>query len=213
MQTLLKLLGDGRFHSGEELGAALGISRSAVWKRLQGLESEFGLEVQSVRGRGYRLAEPLVAIDPQQVRAPWPLDVLFSVDSTNAEVMRRLDAGAATPFAVVAERQTAGRGRRGRAWVSPFGANLYCTLGISVRGGPKELEGLSLVVGLAVVRALGSLDIGQGAVIEAGLVLGIEAIEGTDALIERAGKLPAMPPEMKGEMLNGVIGPITFSLR
>ncbi|AMO74233.1 MULTISPECIES: bifunctional biotin--[acetyl-CoA-carboxylase] ligase/biotin operon repressor BirA [Pseudomonas] len=159
MQTLLKLLGDGRFHSGEELGAALGVSRSAVWKRLQGLESEFGLEVQSVRGRGYRLAEPLMAIDPQQVRAPWPLDVLFSVDSTNAEVMRRLDAGAATPFAVVAERQTAGRGRRGRAWVSPFGANLYCTLGISVRGGPKELEGLSLVVGLAVVRAIQSLGI------------------------------------------------------
>ena len=159
MQILLKLLGDGRFHSGEELGAALGISRSAVWKRLQGLESEFGLEVQSVRGRGYRLAEPLVAIDPQRVRAPWPLDVLFSVDSTNAEVMRRLDAGAATPFAVVAERQTAGRGRRGRAWVSPFGANLYCTLGISVRGGPKELEGLSLVVGLAVVRAIQSLGI------------------------------------------------------
>ena len=160
MQTLLKLLGDGRFHSGEELGAALQVSRSAVWKRLQNLEREFGLAVQSVRGRGYRLAEPLIPIDPQQVQAPWPVDVLFSVDSTNAEVMRRLDKGASTPFAVVAERQTAGRGRRGRAWVSPFGANLYCTLGISVRGGPKELEGLSLVVGLAVVRAVESLGIG-----------------------------------------------------
>ncbi|MFZ5961283.1 bifunctional biotin--[acetyl-CoA-carboxylase] ligase/biotin operon repressor BirA [Pseudomonas knackmussii] len=160
MQTLLKLLGDGRFHSGEELGAALQVSRSAVWKRLQNLEREYGVVVQSVRGRGYRLAEPLIPIDPQQVQAPWPIEVQFSVDSTNAEVMRRLDAGASTPFAVVAERQTAGRGRRGRAWVSPFGANLYCTLGISVRGGPKELEGLSLVVGLAVVRAIQSLGIG-----------------------------------------------------
>lgn len=160
MQTLLKLLGDGKFHSGEELGAALQVSRSAVWKRLQNLEREYGVVVQSVRGRGYRLAEPLIPIDPQQVQAPWPVEVQFSVDSTNAEVMRRLDAGASTPFAIVAERQTAGRGRRGRAWVSPFGANLYCTLGISVRGGPKELEGLSLVVGLAVVRAIQSLGIG-----------------------------------------------------
>lgn len=159
MQTLLKILGDGSFHSGEELGAALGISRSAVWKRLQNLEAEFGLPIQSVRGRGYRLAESLIAIDFDRVYAPWPVDVLFSVDSTNAEVMRRLDAGVGTPFGIIAERQTAGRGRRGRSWVSPFGANLYYTLGISVRGGPKELEGLSLVVGLAVVRAIQSLGI------------------------------------------------------
>ncbi|MBO3277011.1 bifunctional biotin--[acetyl-CoA-carboxylase] ligase/biotin operon repressor BirA [Pseudomonas schmalbachii] len=159
MQTLLKLLGDGRFHSGEELGLVLGISRSAIWKRLQSLESELGISIQSVRGKGYRLAEPLNLIDPQVVAAPWPLDVLFAVDSTNAEVMRRLEAGASTPFAVLAERQTAGRGRRGRPWVSPFGANLYCTLGISVRGGAKELEGLSLVVGLAVARAIQSMGV------------------------------------------------------
>ncbi|MCY1300423.1 Bifunctional ligase/repressor BirA [compost metagenome] len=85
--------------------------------------------------------------------------MLFAVDSTNAEAMRRLEAGASTPFAVLAERQTAGRGRRGRTWVSPFGANLYCTLGISVRGGAKELEGLSLVVGLAVARAIQSMGV------------------------------------------------------
>ncbi|MFO6382154.1 HTH domain-containing protein, partial [Pseudomonas aeruginosa] len=54
MQTLLKLLQDGRFHSGEELGAVLGISRSAVWKRLQHLEAEHGLQFHKVRGRGYR---------------------------------------------------------------------------------------------------------------------------------------------------------------
>ncbi|MCY1288643.1 Bifunctional ligase/repressor BirA [compost metagenome] len=159
MQTLLKLLGDGRFHSGEELGLALGVSRSAIWKRLQSLEAELGISVQSVRGKGYRLSEPLSVIDPRLIAAPWPLDVLFSVDSTNAEVMRRLEAGAATPFAVVAERQTSGRGRRGRQWVSPLGANLYYTLGISVRGGAKELEGLSLVVGLAVARAIQSIGI------------------------------------------------------
>ncbi|WP_152219885.1 bifunctional biotin--[acetyl-CoA-carboxylase] ligase/biotin operon repressor BirA [Pseudomonas sp. SCB32] len=163
MQTLLTLLSDGRFHSGEELGALLGVSRSAVWKRLEGFERDYGMVVQRVRGRGYRLEEPLSIIAPRPDSGPWPLDVLFSIDSTNAEVLRRLSAGAVAPFAILAERQTAGRGRRGRQWESPFGANLYYTLGIAVRGGAKELEGLSLVVGLAVaraIRALGVVDVG-----------------------------------------------------
>ena len=159
MQTLLTLLSDGRFHSGEELGALLGVSRSAVWKRLEGFERDYGMVVQRVRGRGYRLEEPLSIIAPRPDSGPWPLDVLFSIDSTNAEVLRRLSAGAAAPFAILAERQTAGRGRRGRQWESPFGANLYYTLGITVRGGAKELEGLSLVVGLGVARAIRSLGV------------------------------------------------------
>ncbi|MDN6861083.1 bifunctional biotin--[acetyl-CoA-carboxylase] ligase/biotin operon repressor BirA [Pseudomonas sp. CAN2814] len=159
MQTLLKLLSDGRFHSGEELGALLGVSRSAVWKRLEGFERDYGMAVQRVRGKGYRLEEPLGIISSRSGLDPWPLDVLFSIDSTNAEVLRRLSAGAAAPFAILGERQTAGRGRRGRQWESPFGANLYYTLGITVRGGAQELEGLSLVVGLAVARAIRALGI------------------------------------------------------
>ncbi|MBB4865925.1 BirA family biotin operon repressor/biotin-[acetyl-CoA-carboxylase] ligase [Pseudomonas nitritireducens] len=161
MQTLLKLLSDGRFHSGEELGALLGVSRSAVWKRLEGFERDYGMVVQRVRGKGYRLEEPLSIVSSRLGLEPWPLDVLFSIDSTNAEVLRRLSAGAAAPFAVLGERQTAGRGRRGRQWESPFGANLYYTLGITVRGGAQELEGLSLVVGLAVARAIRALGIEQ----------------------------------------------------
>ncbi|MCP8467928.1 bifunctional biotin--[acetyl-CoA-carboxylase] ligase/biotin operon repressor BirA [Pseudomonas sp. ZM23] len=159
MQTLLKLLSDGRFHSGEELGALLGVSRSAVWKRLEGFERDYGVVIQRVRGRGYRLEDPLSVIAPRLNSGPWPLDVLSSVDSTNAEVLRRLAAGAVAPFSVLAERQTAGRGRRGRQWESPFGANLYYTLGISVGAGAKELEGLSLVVGLCVARAIRSLGV------------------------------------------------------
>lgn len=159
MQTLLKLLSDGRFHSGEELGALLGVSRSAVWKRLEGFERDYGMAVQRVRGKGYRLDEPLSIISSRSGLDPWPLDVLFSIDSTNAEVLRRLSAGAAAPFAILGERQTAGRGRRGRQWESPFGANLYYTLGITVRGGAQELEGLSLVVGLAVARAIRALGL------------------------------------------------------
>ena len=76
MQTLLKILQDGRFHSGEELGAVLGISRSAVWKRLQHLEAEHGLQFHKVRGRGYRLASPISLLDPQRIEGFWPVEIL-----------------------------------------------------------------------------------------------------------------------------------------
>ncbi|ABR81064.2 MULTISPECIES: bifunctional biotin--[acetyl-CoA-carboxylase] ligase/biotin operon repressor BirA [Pseudomonas aeruginosa group] len=161
MQTLLKILQDGRFHSGEELGAVLGISRSAVWKRLQHLEAEHGLQFHKVRGRGYRLASPISLLDPQRIEGFWPVEILSAIDSTNSEAMRRLAAGASTPFVLVAEQQTAGRGRRGRVWISPYGENLYYSLAVTVRGGARELEGLSLVVGLAVLKVLDLLQVSK----------------------------------------------------
>lgn len=168
MQALLRLLQDGRFHSGEVLGAALGVSRSAIWKKLQGLRSELGVEVFSVPGKGYRLAQPLVLLEAESIAscAPelgWLIHVLASVDSTNAEIMRRLEAGEIAPFCVIAERQTAGRGRRGRPWVSPFAENLYCSLVVRVDGGMRQIEALSLTIGLAVARTLlnnGIRDVG-----------------------------------------------------
>jgi BirA family biotin operon repressor/biotin-[acetyl-CoA-carboxylase] ligase len=159
MLTLLKLLKDGRFHSGQALGVALGISRSAVWKQLQHLEAELGLPIHAVRGRGYQLAAPLMLLDPAEINGKssacgWPAEVFDSIDSTNAEALRAVERGQAAPFLVLAERQTAGRGRRGRKWVSPFAENLYYSLVLRIEGGMRQLEGLSLVVGLAVMRAL-----------------------------------------------------------
>jgi BirA family biotin operon repressor/biotin-[acetyl-CoA-carboxylase] ligase len=157
MLTLLNLLKDGRFHSGQDLGAALGISRSAVWKQLQHLEAELGLSIHKVRGRGYQLAAPLALLDSRAISemAPgWPVTVLDSVDSTNAEALRAIGRGGLAPFLVLAERQASGRGRRGRKWVSPFAENLYYSLVLRIDGGMRQLEGLSLVVGLAVLQAL-----------------------------------------------------------
>ncbi|MDH4582085.1 bifunctional biotin--[acetyl-CoA-carboxylase] ligase/biotin operon repressor BirA [Pseudomonas sp. BN415] len=162
MLTLLKLLQDGRFHSGQALGEILGVSRSAVWKQLQQLEADLGLPIYKVRGRGYRLQSPLSLLDRSILNdsgAPWSHHVLESLDSTNAEVMRRLTAGLAPPFAVVAERQTEGRGRRGRRWVSPYAQNLYYSLALRIDGGARQLEGLSLVIGLAVLSALHSFGL------------------------------------------------------
>lgn len=164
MLTLLKLLKDGRFHSGEALGVALGISRSAVWKQLQHLEAELGLTIHKVRGRGYQLRAPLTLLDPAGVAeyspsSQWPVLVFDSLDSTNAEALRSIERGMAAPFLVLAERQTAGRGRRGRKWVSPFAENLYYSLVLRIDGGMRQLEGLSLVVGLAVMETLRGLGI------------------------------------------------------
>ncbi len=164
MLTLLKLLKDGRFHSGQALGVALGVSRSAVWKQLQHLEAELGLSIHKVRGRGYQLAAPLTLLDPVAIKnnepaCDWPILVFDSIDSTNAEALRAIERGQAAPFLVLAERQTAGRGRRGRKWVSPFAENIYCSLVLRIDGGMRQLEGLSLVVGLAVMQALRELGV------------------------------------------------------
>src|SRR3989338_1943445 len=98
MLTLLRLLQDGRFHSGQALGAALGVSRSAVWKQLQHLEAELSLPVYKVRGRGYRLARPLVLLEADRLQeagtAPaWPVFIHENLDSTNAQAFRLLEQG------------------------------------------------------------------------------------------------------------------------
>ncbi|AIR89154.1 bifunctional biotin--[acetyl-CoA-carboxylase] ligase/biotin operon repressor BirA [Pseudomonas cremoricolorata] len=164
MLKLLSLLRDGRFHSGEDLGTALGISRSAVWKQLQNLESELNLTIYKVRGRGYKLSEPLHLLDAQVIlsdasHAPWPVFVHEEIDSTNAEGLRMAAQGQPTPFVVLAERQSAGRGRRGRQWISPFAENLYYSAVLRIEGGMRQLEGLSLVVGLVVMRVLSNLNV------------------------------------------------------
>lgn len=156
MHELLALLSDGAFHSGERLGALLGVSRSAVWKRLLLLEESTGLRIHKVRGKGYRLEQPLVLLDSERLsrELPYPVRVLTEVDSTNAEALRYLAVGQVNqPMLFVAEQQTAGRGRRGRSWVSPYGVNLYFSLLLPVSDSSR-LEGLSLLVGLAVRRAL-----------------------------------------------------------
>ncbi|MFK8333353.1 bifunctional biotin--[acetyl-CoA-carboxylase] ligase/biotin operon repressor BirA [Pseudomonas sp. BJa5] len=166
MLKLLKLLKDGRFHSGQDLGTALGVSRSAVWKQLQHLEAELNLPIHKVRGRGYQLAAPLslleeAAIAESSLGEHWPVSIHDSIDSTNAQALRAIGDGQAAPFLVLAERQTAGRGRRGRQWVSPFAENLYYSLVLRIEGGMRQLEGLSLVVGLAVLRTLQSFGVAE----------------------------------------------------
>ncbi len=158
-QRLLGLLADGRFHSGEALGRALGVSRGAVWKQIAALDA-LGLDVFRVPGRGYRLARPMELLDRERILAgllPESRDRLHellvadSVDSTNSRLLEMDTDGVA---ACLAEHQQAGRGRRGRAWVSPFGANLYLSVSWPFASLPPDFPALGLAAGVAARRAL-----------------------------------------------------------
>ncbi|MDH5547315.1 MAG: bifunctional biotin--[acetyl-CoA-carboxylase] ligase/biotin operon repressor BirA [Gammaproteobacteria bacterium] len=155
---VLKVLADGKFWSGQKLGQQFGISRTAVWHQIQAIR-EMGLEVFSVQGKGYRLAEPLELLDEKRIRSfirnsQLNLTILEEVDSTNRYLMQKRGNTPEKASACLAERQTSGRGRRGRAWVSPFGANIYMSLSWQFAKGINAIEGLSLVVAIAVVSAL-----------------------------------------------------------
>lgn len=160
---LIELLADGRIHSGQALGRQLGISRAGVWKHIQALE-DLGLDVHAVRGCGYRLADPFEPLDERSIRARLEtsvaarlhaLQVHCAIDSTNDQLKRDATALDDKAFSVcMAEWQSAGRGRRGRRWVSPYGTNLYLSLATKVGETALGAGGLSLVVAIAVAGAL-----------------------------------------------------------
>lgn len=148
--------------SGAELARASGITRAAVWKRIEALRAD-GVEILASPGRGYALAHPLQLLDGRALRAALPadaglasLEVVFETDSTNALALRTPPPAQGTAV-FLAERQTAGRGRRGRAWRSPLAAHVYLSLSRRVEGGIAALQGLSLAVGVAAAEALHAL--------------------------------------------------------
>ena len=161
-RRLLSLLSDGEFHSGEALGASLGVSRMAVWKHLKALR-EIGVDFTVVRGKGYCLSSSLELLQRDRILSHTgaataasihDIDVFLDVDSTNNWLCEQARSGAPSGSVCVAEQQLAGRGRRGRAWVSPFAANVYLSLLWRSETGAATLGGLSLVTGLAILRAL-----------------------------------------------------------
>ncbi len=165
---LVALLADGHFHSGESLGRQLAVSRAAVWKQVRKL-SEYGLDVHAVRGKGYRLSQTLELLDSDRIRQSFSastaarlqtLHIAHELDSTSDYLKR--SAVPVTPGQVhtcLAEWQHAGRGRRGRQWVSPYGANLYGSLAWGFEHTSSALSGLSLAAGIAVVRSLRRLGV------------------------------------------------------
>ena len=163
---ILKTLGDGRFHSGAQLGQELGVSRTAVWKHLQAL-ADLGLDISAVTGKGYRLSQPLELLNRDVILSNLTaesrallsgMELHSQLDSTNSHLSRKT-ADLASGYACLAEFQSSGRGRRGRAWVSPYAASVYLSLLWRFTMSPTALSGLGLVSGVAVTRALRQLGL------------------------------------------------------
>ncbi len=161
-KELLKLLADGSFHSGSELSDQLGLSRTAIWGHTKALKKQ-GLELHSVTGKGYRLTQPLELLDASLIRLKLDdlatnnlsrLDIHDIIDSTNGQLSNLARLGVESGTACLAETQTAGKGRLGRKWASPFGRNIYLSLLWHYESGPAALSGLSLAIGVAAMRAL-----------------------------------------------------------
>ncbi len=167
LRGALELLSGGNLVSGAHIGEALGVSRSAVWKQLQRLQ-EWGVPIEKIRGRGYRLVGGMELLSRQRILGLLSVDtrlllgnlvLLEEVDSTNTVARRQIEQGLVHSYVCMAERQTQGRGRLGRTWISPFGRNLYMSATWEFSGGVAALEGLSLAVGVAVSRAVESLGV------------------------------------------------------
>lgn len=162
-KKLLHLLSDGSFHSGTELAAQLELSRSAVWKIINALE-ECGIGIIAVKGKGYCLKQPLELLSKDLLRQflsaesknlITDIEIHDQIDSTNKCLSDLAHANQIdSAIFCLAEQQTAGKGRRGRQWVSPFGSNCYLSLLWRFEEGPASLSGLSLAIGVAVIRAL-----------------------------------------------------------
>jgi len=159
---LIRLLSDGEFHSGEQLGERLGVSRAAVWKQLRKLES-LGIPMEAVKGQGYRLIERLELLDGGAIVAGLSregrthLTRLFveeSLPSSNAFLRERFSQGAGHGEVCLAEQQSQGRGRRGRTWMTPWGRTLMLSLGWRFETGVASLEGLSLALGVVLAKVL-----------------------------------------------------------
>lgn len=160
---LIDILADGEFHSGEQLGETLGMSRAAINKHIQTLKS-WGLEVYTVTGKGYSFPAPLQLLNEQEILGQLSqadIAVIPVIDSTNQYLLERMHS-LPSGSVCLAEYQQAGRGRRGRHWFSPFGANLYMSMYWRLEQGPAAAMGLGLVIGIIMaetLRSLGAQDV------------------------------------------------------
>ena len=162
---ILRLLADGRFQSGEEIARHFGVTRATVWNALKDAEA-MGVQLFSVRGRGYRLPEPIQLLEHDSVldaigqqRTWFNLELHDHLESTNSYLMKQASTGCAHATCVAASLQTKGRGRRGRAWQAGLGASLTFSLLWRFQAGASALSGLSLAVGVAIIRALHAVGV------------------------------------------------------
>ena len=164
---LLSILADGEFYSGEELARQTGVSRAAIWKSIKQLKS-LGLIINATRGKGYQLNNPLELLSENKIRKALSvrgkkychsIDILFNTSSTNSYLFNRIDSELTRGKVVLAEYQSQGKGRRGNKWLSPLASGIYLSIAWQFDKSPAILGLLSLYIGVAMIRALNTLNI------------------------------------------------------
>jgi len=160
---LLRELNDAQFHSGELLAEKFSLSRSAISNHIKAL-CELGLEIYSVKGRGYKLASPIELLSHSLIceHLANAQEDLIHVDSlvtsTNDIIKQSIDSSR-SGLVALAEAQSAGRGRRGRQWISPFGSSLYMTMLWRFEQGYEAMSGLSLMIGVVLNSTLQQMGV------------------------------------------------------
>lgn len=191
-KTLLKILSDGALYSGESLGKQLGLTRSAVWKLIEQLINHYGITIEAKTKQGYRIPEGIEFIDkeiinkylsPEYKHFAQNTVIFDEIDSTNTYL-----AQAAKANICLAESQSAGRGRLGRNWFSPYASNIYLSIRWSFIKNLASLDGLSLVLGVAIVKALAEYGITEGI-----------ALKWPNDVLWRQRKLAGVLIELSGE--------------
>lgn len=165
--ALLAALEDGAVQSAATLGRRLSLPPAAITDTVASLRG-YGVPIGTVRGRGYRLDAPLVrlhadaigrALPPERRAGLRSLTVQPIVGSTNTDLLAAGAPPEGLADALIAEYQTGGRGRRGRTWRAPFGSSLLVSLGIALGELRRDQSALTLVVGVALLRALAALGV------------------------------------------------------
>lgn len=167
-EIIIKALANKSFVSGQVLAEQLGISRAAIAKHIKSL-SEMGLDIYRVTGKGYQLAEPLSLLNNKQItdhinnrEFNAPIEIHHIIDSTNSYLVRKLPNQLHHGQVCLAEYQSAGRGRRGRQWISPFGSHLYFSMYWYLEQGMAMAMGLNVVCALALsdtIKELYNIDV------------------------------------------------------
>lgn len=162
LKQIIQLLNDSQFHSGSELGNALGLTRGGVWKLIAQLK-EIGVDIEAKTRQGYRLLLPIEFLDLQKIKSHLSpshqnyidqAEIFSEIDSTHSRMLDKVHQADRSSLLYLAERQTAGRGRVGRPWHAPFARNIMLSLLWQTNRDFGELSGLSLVVAIAISKAL-----------------------------------------------------------
>lgn len=199
---LFKILCDGQFHSGTELGVRMLCSRSAIWKAIKELKREYNITIFSVRGRGYCLNSSIELLDAELITKNIAassrsvvnnIDIFFNIDSTNDYLISETKLNQYNTSkkqicqVCLSEQQRQGKGRRGKQWFSPIGGNLYCSLSWKFNKSFQELAGLSIAISVGIASLLEKMG-----------VQGIE-LKWPNDLLWQGKKLLGVLLEMHGE--------------